>query len=200
MPKSVKFALIFILVGILLPASGWPAELEEKPALTLEEAVALALERNQQVLIARTQSDVLRGRYREVRAQALPSLTFNSSALRWRDPSFLNSSSFDKIPADFRNALQVTPANLLDYNVSVSQPLYTSGKVGTALKLASLESEGAGVDRGSIFVELDPMEERKLSEQDLMDLARRRLAKYRDLKVSVQPPAAMSVNEIPSNS
>jgi outer membrane protein TolC len=43
--------------------------------------------------------------------------------------------------------LQVVPAYLFDYNLSVSQPLYTSGKVGTALKLASLESEGAGVDR-----------------------------------------------------
>jgi outer membrane protein len=154
MPKSGKFAPILILIGILVPASARPQELAEKAALTLEEAVALALERNQQVLIARAQSDILKGRYREVRAQALPSLTFNGSALRWRDPSFLNSSSFDKIPAEFRNALQVIPANLFDYNVSVSQPLYTSGKVGTALKLASLESEGVGVDRAQVEQEI----------------------------------------------
>jgi outer membrane protein TolC len=150
MRKLIQIALISILIGILSGTCGRAAELAEKAALTLEEAVAVALERNQQVLIARTQSDVLKGRYREVRAQALPSLTINSSALRWRDPSFLNSSSFDKIPAEFRNALQVTPANLFDYNVSVSQPLYTSGKVGTALKLASLETEGVGVDRARV--------------------------------------------------
>jgi outer membrane protein len=141
---------VIILLGTLLGTCAWAEERTEKAALTLEEAVALALERNQQVLIARAQADILKGRYREVRAQALPSFTFNSSALRWRDPSFLNSSSFDKIPAEFRDALQVTPANLFDYNVSVSQPLYTSGKVGTALKLASLETEGVGVDRAQV--------------------------------------------------
>ena len=32
----------------------------------------------------------------------------------------------------------------------VSQPLYTAGKVGTAIKLASLESEGVGVDRARV--------------------------------------------------
>jgi outer membrane protein TolC len=154
MAHRTKFAHVLILIGTLLPTWCWPAELEEKPALTLEEAVALALERNQQVLIARAQLDVLKGRYREVRAQALPFLSFNGSAMRWRDPSFLNSSSFDKIPAEFRNALQVIPANLFDYNLSISQPLYTSGKVGTALKLASLETEGVGVDRARVEQEV----------------------------------------------
>jgi len=146
MRRTTLITPVIILLGTLLGAAAWAGGPAEKAALTLEEAVALALERNQQVLIARAQADILKGRYREVRAQALPSVTFNSSALRWRDPSFLNSSSFDKIPAEFRDALQVTPANLLDYNVSLSQPLYTSGKVGTALKLASLETEGVGVD------------------------------------------------------
>jgi outer membrane protein TolC len=141
---------VIILLGTFLGTYARAEEPSEKAALTLEEAVALAVERNQQVLIARAQADILKGRYREVRAQALPMINLNGSALRWRDPSFLNSSSFDKIPAEFRNALQVTPANLFDYNINVSQPLYTSGKVGTALKLASLETEGVGVDRARV--------------------------------------------------
>jgi outer membrane protein TolC len=140
------FGAKILLLGILAPGPVYAAGQAEPAAVTLEQAVAIALERNQQALMARQQSDVLKGRYREVRAQALPTLNFNGSALRWRDPSFLNSSSFDKLPAEFRDVLQVTPANLLDYNLSVSQPIYTSGKVGTALKLASLESEGVGVD------------------------------------------------------
>jgi len=146
MGKTAGIGSICILIGTLAATLSWAAEPAEKAELTLEEAVALAVERNQQVLIARAQTDILKGRYREVRAQALPMINLNGSALRWRDPSFLNSSSFDKIPAEFRNALQVTPANLFDYNINISQPLYTSGKVGTALKLASLESEGVGVD------------------------------------------------------
>ena len=150
MAKSARISSAYILAGILATTLSWAVEPAEKAQLTLEEAVALAVERNQQVLIARAQADILKGRYREVRAQALPMINLNGSALRWRDPSFLNSSSFDKIPAEFRNALQVTPANLFDYNINVSQPLYTSGKVGTALKLASLETEGVGVDRARV--------------------------------------------------
>ena len=149
MKKSGVFATASILLGTILIGLG-TARAEEPAAITLEQAVAIALERNQQVLIAQAKGDALKGRYREVRAQALPELKLNGAALRWRDPSFLNASSFDKIPADFRDALQVTPANLFDYNMSVSQPIYTSGKVGTALKLASLESEGVGVDRARV--------------------------------------------------
>ncbi len=48
------------------------------------------------------------------------------------------------------------------------------------------------VDRGSVFVELVPIADRKLSQRDLMDMARQRLAKYKDLKIGVQPPAAIS--------
>jgi outer membrane protein TolC len=125
-------------------------EPEEKAALTVAEAAALALERNPQVLIAREKTGALKGKIKEVRSQALPTINLNGSGMRWRDPSFLNISSFDKIPAEFRNALTVIPSNLFDYNISVSQPLYTSGKVGTALKLASLESEGVGVDRDRV--------------------------------------------------
>jgi len=138
---------IVILQGIAsaTPCRGTGAE--EIAALTLEQAVALALERHPQVLIARERVDAFKGKYKEVRADALPFLKLNGSGMRWRDPSFLNSPSFDKIPAEFRDALQVAPANLFDYNLSISQPLYTSGKVGTALKLAGLESEGVGVDR-----------------------------------------------------
>ena len=135
-----------ILLGTLLSGLG-AARAEEPAAITLEQAVAIALERNQQVLIAQAKGDSLKGRYREVRAQALPELKLNGAALRWRDPSFLNASSFDKIPIEFREGLTPVGANLFDYNMSVSQPIYTSGKVGTALKLASLESEGVGVDR-----------------------------------------------------
>ncbi len=138
---------ILILIGIVSRPVARAEDLAEQPALTLEQAVALALERNPQALIARERVEAFKGRYGEVRADALPFLKLNASAMRWRDPSFLNSPSFDKIPPEFRDALQVAPANLMDYNLSVSQPLYTSGKLGTALKLASKESEGVGVDR-----------------------------------------------------
>ena len=150
MRASTSLGLILLLLGISRGEPDLAADAPEPAALTLEQAVVLALERNQAVLIAQAQGDALKGRYREVRAQALPELKLNGSTLRWRDPSFLNASSFDKIPIEFREGLTPVGANLFDYNLSMSQPIYTSGKVGTALKLASLETEGVGVDRARV--------------------------------------------------
>ena len=45
------------------------------------------------------------------------------------------------------------------------------------------------VDRGSIIVQLVPMDQRKLSQDEIMDLARERLRKFRDLTISIQRPA-----------
>lgn len=104
--------------------------------LTLAEAVRLALERNPEVLAAQAQLDEIRGKITEVRAGALPQLSLEGTGLRWRDPSFLNSPSFDKVPAEFRNALQIRSSNLFDLALDLRQPLYTAGKVGNALRLA----------------------------------------------------------------
>ncbi len=135
---------ILLVVALCIPAGAQtPAE---KETLTLEEAVRIALDRHPDVGKARAAADALKGKIREVRAQALPSVSIVADATRGRDPSLLNASGLDKFPADLRQALVPSPVNLFDYNVTVSQPLYTAGKVGTALKLASIESEGALVD------------------------------------------------------
>ena len=63
-----------------------------------------------------------------------------------RDPSLLNASGLDKFPAELRNALIPSPVDLFDYSISLKQPLYTAGKVGTALRLASIEAEGSQLD------------------------------------------------------
>ena len=141
------FGLPLVLWALYPSCVAFGSSGEEKRELTLTEAVALALERNQQALIARAQVDAMKGKVREVRAQALPQITFSSNALRWRDPSFLNASSFDAIPPDIRQGLAPRGANLFDYSVGVSQPLYTSGKVGAALKLAALENGGVSTDQ-----------------------------------------------------
>ena len=48
----------------------------------------------------------------------------------------LNSSSFDKVPEEFRNALVPSPSNLFEIGVNLKQPVYTAGKVRTAIRLA----------------------------------------------------------------
>ncbi|RPI11941.1 MAG: hypothetical protein EHM65_06515, partial [Acidobacteriales bacterium] len=144
MKHWILLALVFCL-----PAAGQTPV--EKQAVTLEEAVRLALERHPDVGKAKAAADALKGKIREVRAQALPEVTVVGNATRGRDPSLLNASGLDKFPEELRNALVPSPVNLFDYSVSVKQPLYTAGKIGTALRLASIESEGAlaDIDRAS---------------------------------------------------
>ena len=115
---------------------------QEQP-LTLEEAVRTAIERHPDVGKARAAADALKGKIREVRSQALPDVQIHSNAMRWRDPSLLNASGLDKFPEELRDALIPSAVNLFDYSVTVKQPLYTAGKVGTALRLASVEAEGS---------------------------------------------------------
>ena len=86
-----------VLIGVLMiPAAAQTAA--EKEAVTLEEAVRIALERHPDVGQAQASAEALKGKIREVRAQAFPEVTLNAGASRWRDPSFLNASGFDSFP------------------------------------------------------------------------------------------------------
>jgi outer membrane protein len=131
----MRFFYLLLCLGVL--------RAQEEPALTLEDAARLAMERHPDVGKARAQSDALKGKIREVRAQALPEVNFVSNAMRWRDPSLLNASGLDKFPAELRSALVPSAVNIFDYSITVKQPLFTQGKVGTALRLASIEAEGS---------------------------------------------------------
>ncbi len=137
--------LWFLLVlAVCVPAAAQQAA--EKETVTLEEAVRLAIDRHPDVGKARAASDVLKGKIREVRAQALPDVRIIADGARARDPGLLNSSGIDKFPPELQDALTPTAVNLFDYSINLKQPLYTAGKVGTALRLASVEAEGALVD------------------------------------------------------
>jgi outer membrane protein len=116
---------------------------QEEPALTLEEAARLAMDRHPDVGKARAQADALKGKIREVRADALPEVKIVSDGTRWRDPSLLNASGLDKFPPELRNALVPSAVNIFDYAATIKQPLYTQGKVRTALRLAAIEAEGS---------------------------------------------------------
>ncbi|MGQ9632669.1 MAG: TolC family protein [Bryobacteraceae bacterium] len=135
--------IVLILTAVLPAAAQAPGE---KEALTLDEAVQLALSRHPDVGKAQAGADALKGKIREVRAQALPEATVTASGTRWRDPSLLNASGIDKFPEELRKALIPVGINRFDYGISVKQPLYTAGKIGTALRLASVEAEGSMID------------------------------------------------------
>ncbi len=107
-------------------------------SLTLSEAINLALERHPDIHISQEAETELNGLIQEVRSRAFPQISLNGYGLRLRDPSILNSSSFDDVPQEFRDALVPRPNNMFDFGVTVKQPLYTAGKIGTALDLAKV--------------------------------------------------------------
>ena len=65
---------------LLLCSLAGPVAAQE-PAITLEEAVRMAVERHQDVAKARAAADALKGKIREVRAQALPDVQDRKSVV-----------------------------------------------------------------------------------------------------------------------
>ncbi len=118
--------------------------------------MAAALEVNPTVKLSREQVALLDGRILEARADALPDITWNTSATRFRDPSLLNSPNFDEFPAEFRDALIPVPGNAFGTSAAIRQTLY-SFKLGKALEAAKV-ARAAGeqdVDRARQTTALD---------------------------------------------
>ena len=130
--------LVLAAVTALILAASCAGAQDLAQPVTLPEAIRLALERNPEVLIAIAQLDEIKGKVKEVRAEAYPQVTAEGIVLRLHDPSFLNSPNFDQLPPEFLNAIRPTAANLFDIAATVHQPIYTSGKVRTAIKLAEV--------------------------------------------------------------
>ena len=103
--------------------------------LSRADAVAQALAANPQVQLSLEQVALLEGRIIEAKADALPEITWNSLAMRSRDPGLLNSPNFDAFPIEFRDALSPLPANAFSTSADLRQTLF-SFKLGKALEAA----------------------------------------------------------------
>jgi outer membrane protein len=149
--------MTFMRTLFLFLLAAWPlasAAQEKQPPLTVEEAVRLALERNPEMHIAQDEIDELKGRITEVRSGALPQVTFQGYGIRLRDPSILNSSSFDRVPPEFKDALVPVASNMFNIGVEVKQPIYSAGKVRTALKLAKESLDERTISRDAVRQQL----------------------------------------------
>lgn len=121
-----------LALALLVTAAPLAAE-----PLSRAEAVRLALEANPDVKKAEENLAKLRGLVTEVRADALPELKVLGQWTRFRDPSLLNSPSFDNFPPEFIDQLRPVPATLWDGYATLKQTLW-SFKVGRAIKAAKL--------------------------------------------------------------
>jgi len=138
--RVTSFVNLFGFFGVFLAANVASAQ-----QLSRADAVAQALAANPQVKISLAQVAYLEGRITEARADALPDLSWNSVAMRSRDPGLLNSPNFDQFPAEFRTALSPIPANAFSTSADLRQTLF-SFKLGNALAAARLAREAGQQD------------------------------------------------------
>jgi len=130
--NSLRCGLVLLLVAANLGASA----AEDDLVLTMPRAIALAVERNPEVQVSAAQLTEYKGKVQEVRSGAFPDIKVDGFGLRLRDPSILNSSSFDNLPPEFRNALVPRGSNLFDVGIGLKQTLYSAGKVLNGVRLA----------------------------------------------------------------
>lgn len=143
-----------LLCGVALSTSPAQAGDEEPPQapvrLTLAQAVELALRVNPEVLQVREKTEEFGQLVREARAEALPQVGARLSLVQNRDPGLRNSPFFarllegpDPIPPEALAAFKFT--NYV-WSLDVSQPVFTFGRVSSALDAAREERGGVDLD------------------------------------------------------
>lgn len=123
----LKFAAINLMIAAAFLVSSQCVG--AMPAYTIEEAVALARERNPDILIAQKKVTAARGGFIEARSGYLPSLS--------------SSGLYDK-----RQTQSETNLRQEDYNaiVKLEQNIYTGGAVGSQVAIAQLNIAKANYD------------------------------------------------------
>ncbi|HSJ23758.1 MAG TPA: TolC family protein [Longimicrobiales bacterium] len=138
---GLRPAAVALLVALASPAAGQQAP-RDTVALTLQEAVALALSTSEEIATARTQRALADAQITQARAGAFPQITGNVVYNRTLASLFDNiqfgpepepgeepgENPFANLPFGRENAWSAT--------LQITQPLYTAGRVGTALAIA----------------------------------------------------------------
>lgn len=114
--------LVWMILVLLIPS----VSAAETRLLTLEQAISIAMEKNRDIEKAREYANYVQGKYVEERAAALPQLSLNGSAALSKDGSGIIYGA----PAQrlFGRAVDLT----------LSQPLYTWGKLNAAIRAAEV--------------------------------------------------------------
>jgi outer membrane protein TolC len=143
---QARFFATAIVCGAVVLASG--AAFGAAPRmLTLDEALSIALENNRDILKAQEYRNKVMGIYVEQRASALPQLTMTGNANRSWDQALAERQSTTIETAEIavgpftlpRTRISITvPPDATDKTVSaiLTQPLYTWGQIGAAVKAA----------------------------------------------------------------
>jgi outer membrane protein len=139
MMKSIRYVVrIFFLFSLLLPAvarAGDP-NLTQPLVITLDTAIAMALEQNRDVLIADQERHKSAAQVGEARSGAFPQLYINGSYSRYflKQVLFLPPNSMIN-PTDREQALEIGSDNAYIGTAQISQVLF-SKKLGAAMNIA----------------------------------------------------------------
>ena len=94
--------------------------------LTLDQALSITMEKNRDIEKAREYARYVQGKYVEERSAALPQLSLNGSAMLSQDDS--QKALLNMAPRQYSRMVELT----------LSQPLYTWGKVNAAIRAAKV--------------------------------------------------------------
>ena len=132
--RRTLFILLSMLPWLSLISAdpGWGQESKVLP-LTLEECQRIALEKNKDIQKAREYRNTVMGRYLEERSAALPQFAVNAYVNHGRDES---QKSLYRGLFPFEQEIRAA-------EIGVSQPLYTFGRIGAAIRAAKIGLETA---------------------------------------------------------
>lgn len=151
--KMNKF-MFLICTFCILTTSGL-SQSKSPIVLHLEKAIDLALENNENILIANNGLQTANAQIREAWADALPQITFNGIYTRnIKQPVFF----FPDPKTGQQRAFRIGSKNSYVMTLSVEQPIFQSGKVTGGIKAAKLfkkfSREGFQAVRSDVILEV----------------------------------------------
>ncbi len=123
-----RVLLTFSVAPLLCVISGFTCSVHatEIRTVTMDEAISIAMEKNRDIEKAREYARYVEGKYVEERAAALPQLSLNGFAGMAKDNSQSVMYGSGTSPLQYSRSA----------DIAVSQPLYTWGKIGAAIRAA----------------------------------------------------------------
>ena len=124
---AIFIFLALVILGLRAPVSAGAEQPNPGLALTLPEALTLALDKNKDIQKAKEYRNLVEGRYVEERAAALPQLAGRAGISRDRDESQAAYNKFFPVERETRNA-----------GIGLNQVIYTFGQVDAAIRAAKI--------------------------------------------------------------
>lgn len=179
------------LAALLLALSA-PATAQDEPLLSLDQAVAVALERNHEVLRARERLLRQEGQIQEVKSQAYPQVGLESTYRRTYDESVRDS--------DFSSLVSPEVTDNYALRTTLRQLVFSWGKVSAGIQAAEAalrqSRDELGSTERSVKIQVHDAFYELLLSQRLVEVAEERLAqRERVLDVAEKRFDAGVVNE-----